>query len=60
MRFTPEMRFTIANAFANDGLFAYMRSPEVQLGICFEGIIIDNNHDGNESVHLEDGILAFS
>jgi hypothetical protein len=57
---TPKIRFTISNAFANDDLYGYDRSPDVQLGIRLEGIIIDNNHDGNESVHLGDGISAFS
>ena len=37
---TPEMKATIANAFANDGLFAYMRSPEVQLSIGLKGVVL--------------------
>jgi DDE superfamily endonuclease len=71
---TPEMKVTIARAFANDGLFAYMRSPEVQQAIRskreeeqpLEDVKsefiaeTDNNQDGIESTHSDDEISAFS
>ena len=57
---TPEMKVAIANAFANDGLFAHMRSPEVQLAIRLEGLIVENDQDGNESTPSDDEISAFS
>lgn len=60
---TPEMRATIKNAFANDGLFTRIRSPEMQLTVQLEGIDLthvaapdlftepDDNSDGEIAVH---------
>lgn len=39
---TPDMRAAIKNAFANDGLFSYIRSPEMQLSVQLEGVDLTN------------------
>ena len=46
---TPEMRDCIRNAFANDGLFAQMRSDEMQLSAQTEGALA---HDKFEDLNL--------
>ena len=59
----PAMKLTIATAFANDGLFAYMISPEVQLVVQLEGTDLLNQlvHDINdESEICGDDLSAFS
>lgn len=57
------MRETIKNAFANDGLFTRIRSPEMQMTVQLEGIDLthvaapdvfterDDNSDGEIAVH---------
>lgn len=40
---TPQMRETIKTAFANDGLFSVIRSPEMQLRVQLEGIDLAND-----------------
>lgn len=60
---TPAMQVTIATAFANDGLFAHMRSPEVQLAVQLEGAdLLDHLvHDvENEPEESGDELSAFS
>ena len=57
------MELTIATAFANDGLFAYMRFPEVQLAVQLEGADLLNHlvHDLNDESELSgDESSAFS
>ena len=39
---TPDMRAAINNAFASDGLFSYIRSPEMQLSVQLEGVDLTN------------------
>ena len=60
---TPAMQITIATAFANDGLFAYMRSPEVQLAVQLEGADLLNHivHDLDDEPEVSgDHLSAFS
>ena len=60
---TPAMKLTIATAFANDGLFAYMISPEVQLVVQLEGTDLLNHlvHDINDEPEISgDDLSAFS
>ena len=42
---TPEMRETIKNAFAKDGLFTQIRSPEMQLTVQLAGVDLARNLD---------------
>ena len=57
------MKLTIATAFANDGLFAYMISPEVQLAVQLDGTDLLNHlvHDINDEPEISgDDLSAFS
>ena len=51
---TPEMKLCIKTSFANDGLFAMMRSPEMQLAAQLEGARIHDDFNVEAAVENEE------
>lgn len=53
---TPEMKLCIKTSFANDGLFAVMRSPEMQLAAQLEDVRIEDDLNVNEDVEIDENV----